>query len=204
MRKVLIVVLLGLLAANTAFAEKKPLVLPNWTHTLPLSQGAIMLLVEAVEQSPTVETLLKELEQTDLVVYVTDVMPRAADGPASYLAFLSFDASARYVLVRIDHWRAMSSRERIILLGHELQHALEVAAAPEVRDAGGLARLYRRIGREGKADRFETDAAQAMGNRVGRELSGGGDRKRAAAVAANPPRPDARSARPKVSPDATW
>jgi len=199
MRKVLIVVLLGLFAARAAFAEKKPLLLPHWAHTLPISQGAIELLADAAEQSSSVETLLKELEQTDLVVYVTDVMPRVAGGAISYLAFLSRDATARYVLVRIDHWQAVSSRERIALLGHELQHALEVAAAPEVTDPAGLARLFRRIGWEGQKDRFETEAARTMGNRVRRELAGGDDRRRATVVAAHPSSKSATSA-----PAARW
>jgi len=43
-------------------------------------------------------------------------------------------------------------------LGHELQHAVEVASAPDVREDGSLERLYRRIGnpQPAQAPTFET------------------------------------------------
>ena len=89
------------------------------------------------------------------------------------LVYLSNEGATRYLLVRIDPWRAPMS-ERIALLGHELQHALEVAASPEVREEGGLETLYRRIGWEGMRGQFETKAAQVMGNRVRAQLSRSG------------------------------
>ena len=131
------------------------------------------------------EGLVHQVEETGVVVYLTDVMPGATSGPSSYLAYLANDEKARYVLIRIDRWRTTPT-ERIALLGHELQHALEVAAAPEVRDAKGLASLYRRIGWEGQPDRFETTAAQTMGNRIRSQLAKGDDRKHTALVATNP------------------
>jgi hypothetical protein len=53
-------------------------------------------------------------------------------------------------------------------LGHELQHALEVAAAADVTNEAGLERLYRRIGRlqVHQVSRFETDAAVRAGEQV--------------------------------------
>lgn len=183
MRKTLIVVLLTLSAARAAFADRGDLA--PWKHVLPLSQGAGDLIREAVNRSSIVEDLMLQLEETGVVVYLTDVMPGRITGPASYLVYLSNDESARYLLVRIDRWRTTPD-ERIALLGHELQHALEVANAPEVRDAQGLATLYRRIGWEGQKDKFETAAAQTVGNQVRSQVSRRDDRKRAAAVAANP------------------
>jgi len=43
-------------------------------------------------------------------------------------------------------------------LGHELQHAVEVASAPDVREDGSLERFYRRIGnpQPAQAPTFET------------------------------------------------
>jgi hypothetical protein len=53
-------------------------------------------------------------------------------------------------------------------LGHELQHAIEVAAAGDVTNEAGLERLYRRIGHPQvhQASRFETDAAVRAGQQV--------------------------------------
>ena len=182
MRKALIVILLTL-STSAAIAGSDGL-LP-WKHLLALSPGAIDLVRESVERSPIVEDLIQKIEESGLVVYITDVMPGAVAGPASYLTYLTNDEKARYLLIRIDRWRT-TPYERIALLGHELQHALEVAAAPEVRDSKGLAALYRRIGWEGQKDRFETAAARSVGNQVRAQLSRGADRRRAAVVAANP------------------
>ena len=184
MRKALIGILLSLSAVTEVFAGRDT-ALPPWKHVLALSPSAIELLQESVARSSIVESLLYQLEATEIVVYITDVMPGAVMGPASYLAYLSNDERARYLLVRIDKWRT-TPYERIALLGHELQHALEVAGAPEVRDGKGLAKLYRRIGWEGQKDRFETEAAQTMGNRIRSQVAKGRDRRRSALVATNP------------------
>lgn len=182
MRKALIGILLTLTVGGAARAD--PAAPGPWTHVLPLNPRAISLLADAAERSSIVRSLMEELERTDLVVYITDLMP-VPSGPSSYLTFLSREATMRYVLVRIDHWRS-SPYERIAMLGHELQHALEVAAAPEVHDANGLARLYRRIGWEGQPDRFETAAARDTGDRVRGEVSRHASRKRAPVIAASP------------------
>lgn len=183
MRQTVIGILLTLCTGGGAFAD--PDGLPPWKHVLALSPGAIELIRESVTRSSIVEGLLQELEESRVVVYISDVMPGAVAGPASYLTYLSNDEKARYLLVRIDRWRT-TPFERIALLGHELQHALEVAAAPEVRDSRGLANLYRRIGWESQPDKFETAAAQAVGNRVRGQVVKGDDRKKAAVVATNP------------------
>lgn len=183
MRKALIFILLTLSTAPWARADRETL--PPWKYVRALSPGAIELIWESVARSSIVEDLLRQLEETGVVVYLTDVMPGAVSGPVSHLVYLANDETARYVLVRIDRWRS-TPFERIALLGHELQHALEVAGAPEVRDARGLAKLYRRIGWESQKDKFETEAAQTVGNRVRGQVARGDDRKRAAVIATNP------------------
>ena len=60
------------------------------------------------------------------------------------------------------------------LLGHELQHAVELAEAPAVEDAADYEQLYERIGYESCSSAarrcFETDAAVQAGRDVLREL----------------------------------
>ena len=66
----------------------------------------------------------------------------------------------------LDH---LAPDETIALIGHELRHALEVAASPDVRDQAGLTKLYKRIGEPaGCAHSFDTRAAQNTGRRVRR------------------------------------
>jgi hypothetical protein len=142
-----------------------------WTHALPIGSGALELLSDASGRSSIIEGQLKDLEKSDVVVYVTDLPAGSVGGPSSYLSFLSNDGRTRYLVVRIDRFR-LTPTERIVSLGHELHHALEVAATPSVRDAPGLADLYRRIGREGEKNRFESDGAKATSYRVKAQLNG--------------------------------
>ena len=72
---------------------------------------------------------------------------------------VSATAKARYVRVDIDVRLAPARRAEV--LAHELYHALEIAAAPEVRDEAGMRALFTRIGWQ-DGDRFETAAAQAV------------------------------------------
>ena len=170
--RLIAVVLLTLSIAGRARAtESAPRPSWTWTRTRPLS-GASTLLDRAVEGSSIVASLLEQIEETDLVVYVTDSMPQEVGGATSYLLFLSCEEGSRYLMIRLDRFR-LTPRERIKWLGHELQHALEVAAAPQVRDAAGMAQLYQRIGWEGGSNRVESQAATTTGNRVWQELSRG-------------------------------
>jgi len=136
---------------------------------VPLSTAAASLLRSAAERSPVVDRLLRDLGRSDVVVYVTNLKAGDHVGPRSYMSFLALDATHRYLLVRIDHW-SVSPAERIALLGHELQHALEVAEAPEVRDVETMARMFRRIGSEVALNTFETRGARDIAHLIRREL----------------------------------
>ncbi len=176
---------LFLAVATAEGAPPDAVAAPSWTRARPLSENAAGLLAEAKERSSIIGSLLDELEQTDVIVYLADLAPPAINAPLSHMVYLTNDPSSRYVLVRIDHWR-VSPAERIALLGHELQHVLEVAAAPEVRDGLGLKKLYKRIGWESQKDRFESEAAKAVGNRVRSELNHSGKRPTLVAKAPTP------------------
>jgi len=166
---VAVLTVLALSAANGAFAGGTT---PRWAHTRPLTSNATDVLADAISRSSVVEALVKDLEKTNVVVYLTDSMSGREGEPATYLQFVSYAAGIRYLLVRINRWQMLSSSERAVGIGHELQHALEIAVAPDVQDSAGLARLYRQIGWETYAGHFETDNARAAGNRVRDELSG--------------------------------
>ena len=138
-----------------------------------VTPGAASLLADAARRSTVITALLDELEGTDVVVYLSDATSGAAGEPSAYLTFVTSSAGIRYVLVRIASWGS-AYPDRIAWLGHELAHALEIARAPDVRDAPGVRRLYTHLGWEGPAGRFETAAAIAAGDRVRIELSGRG------------------------------
>ena len=160
-----------ILATGHAVAAPPPSPPPSlpWARTRPLSASALALIETAAERSAIVQGLLDDLERTDLVVYIADAMPGAFVGPKSAMTLVSGVTATRYVMIRIDSMR-LPLKARIAALGHELYHALEVAAAPEVKDSAGLAALYRRIGWEGRQDRFETQEAREVSRRVRSEL----------------------------------
>jgi len=167
MRLTILVLLFDLAFAGTARAEPTPL--PSWSHTRALTRGAAELLRATAERSAIVTSLLAVIERSNLIVYLTDAGPSGAGGPKSHLGFLSLDSTTRYLLIRIDRWR-LGPPEAMVALGHELQHAVEVSQAPEVTNAAALVELYRRIGWEGERDRFETEAARVISNRVRSQL----------------------------------
>jgi len=166
----LILAVLALVSADALAEKRQP---SPWTHTRALTPGAAALLAEATERSPAIRKLVDDLERTDVVVYLSDSMSGFESESQAYLTFVAAAAGLRYLLVRVDPWRSQQS-ERIARLGHELQHATEIAQAPEVRDGDGVRRLYKHIGWEGQRGRFESSHAREVGDLVRNELAGHG------------------------------
>jgi hypothetical protein len=119
-----------------------------------------------------VADLLGALERSDLVVIVQVMLMDGALGGDTRL--LAATDSCRYLLLRVHS--ARSPEAQIESLGHELQHALEVAGAPDVRDQAGFVRLLERIGRKTGRGTFETDAAVRVSRRIHDEIAAS-DRK---------------------------
>lgn len=121
-----------------------------------LTADAAQLLAAARTRSATATRLLDQLEASDLIVLVTTVgrLPKRNGD----LMLLSARGPTRYVRVRVSLDQP-TAEHVIALLAHELQHAVEVAGAPDVRNDVGMACLYQRIGVESHTDHFETDRA---------------------------------------------
>ena len=122
------------------------------------------------EQSPSFRALVDRLAATDVVVYVQCAQLRShLDGE---LQFMSAVGGIRYVLVRLS--RQLTRWRKIAILGHELQHALEIAERPEIVDSTTLARAYEQFGfmrRAGSRVDFDTAAAIGTGNTIWREVT---------------------------------
>ena len=123
------------------------------------------------QQSSSFRALLDQLEATDVVVYVE--CARLQAGVDGQLTFVTAAAGTRYVLVRIG-WDLPIAR-KIAILGHELQHALEVARSPDVVNAKTMAAAYKRFGitrhRAGQRVDFDSVAAIDAGMTIWRELA---------------------------------
>jgi len=128
------------------------------------------LMAEGLNHSRTFAALVTAVNRTDVIVYIESVhsLPKNTMGR---LSMMQRTGDFRYLRVQIK--ADLSRREAISLIGHELQHALEIAGAAEVRDTTSLIRLYERIGHASTGDHaYDTDAAQATGRVVRRELAG--------------------------------
>jgi hypothetical protein len=131
-------------------------------------ERVLRMLEVGVDRSPTIARLRAALEQSDVIVYVetTQDLRPAIDGR---MTLLNAGHGRRYV--RIDIRQGLTPKEMLAIIGHELQHAVEIANARDVRDDESMIELYRRIGVSRDArSHFETLAARAAASRVRAEL----------------------------------
>jgi hypothetical protein len=116
------------------------------------------LLEQGVGRSATFRHLLDTLDASDVIVYV---MPKRTRPELSgYLPHrMTVAGSFRYLHVMVD---LRGAETRVVsIIAHELQHAVEVAEAPDVSDDRSLTRLFSRahINFHCGEDCFETQAA---------------------------------------------
>lgn len=126
------------------------------------------LLAEGLHRSRTFAGLVTAINRSDVIVYIESVMvlPKGTEGRLTMMPVAS-----EYRYLRVQVRADLSRRETIALIGHELQHAMEIAGAANVRDAAALIKLYQRIGHvSGGEHAYDTEAAQDMGRTVRREL----------------------------------
>jgi uncharacterized protein YbjT (DUF2867 family) len=127
------------------------------------------LLRTGAGHSYTFRSLLARLERSDVIVYVEPgvTLPRHLSGRLQLVT-----SSSRQRYVRAEVTMDATPNEIIALIAHELQHATELAAAPDVRDESSFGRLFQRIGHRGATDfEFETWAALDIGRAVKKELN---------------------------------
>ena len=140
---------------------------PTTPHVRPASPAAHALLTEAVAKSALVNTLIERIEASDVFIYV-----EITNSPDILLARTRLVAAAPGVrFLRITLNAHVPPWDRLPLLGHELQHAVEIAGDDNVRDDEGIRRLYRRVGFAGGIDKYETDAARDVERRIRLELA---------------------------------
>jgi hypothetical protein len=124
-------------------------------HVRTESAQVRRLIEETAAQSVIVRDLMARLACSDVIVYVE--MTASPQIPRARTKLVTAQPGVRFLRIGIN--QAMSGRDFAPLLGHELQHAVEIAERGEVRDEDAVRRLYREIGRPGPRDSFETDAA---------------------------------------------
>jgi hypothetical protein len=135
------------------------------THTRAVDGDARRVLDEALLRSPTIRRIVAYLDESDVIAYVQGwpFSERTAD-----LHLMGAVPGFRFVLIRINVRRY--PKEAVAWLGHELEHALEIAATPEVLDEFTLRRLYERTG-WATDHGFDTAAAREVWTRVLAEVT---------------------------------
>ena len=133
----------------------------------PLSGIVRSILDDAVVRSPTIDRLVRDLQQLDTIVYVDVAF--GLDQSHGTTSILTVSGTTRLLRVLIN--ARLDPIRRFEILGHELFHALEIARDPTVRDAASFRAFYTRHGYSVSTTSFETDAARAVEARVRTDLS---------------------------------
>lgn len=125
------------------------------------------LLKEALRRSATINRLVDQIQASDLLVIVAKSNDRTLRGLTQ---FSSAEGDLRILITRVTTF--LIEDEQLAVLGHELQHVCEIAAAPEVTNQAALRQLFERIGDRTtwSGDRYETAAALAIERRVLEEV----------------------------------
>ena len=138
------------------------------SHVRSTDRRVGALIAEGAVRSPLLQSLIHQLDQSDVFVYVEHaVLPSGLTGR---LTFTTSSGRWRYLRIQIDCRQSLTSQT--VALGHELRHAVEIANAAVV-DEASVRQLYNSIGFtiDGSERRFESRGAQRTGAQIRRELS---------------------------------
>lgn len=134
------------------------------SHVRPVHQRVRAALEFSYAVSPTIRRLVDEIEASDLIVHLVE-KPRRG-GPQGALTFVGAGKAARFVRITVD--TGLADRPFVALIGHELQHAVEVARARWVIDQRSFADFYRSTGEATDRAARWYDTAEAR--RVARQV----------------------------------
>jgi hypothetical protein len=161
-------------AAATALADSKAKV--KMPEVIRCFENTLMDVVQqGITRSSTLRDLIDRLERQHVIVFLRSAnnMPPATAGRTR---LITASGSWRYLSIEVSD--RLSKVELLALLAHELQHAVEIADAPDVVDEASLVAMYHRLGADtGRTPGtdgiwFETQAAIDTGRRVLTELFG--------------------------------
>ena len=134
----------------------------------PVDSLAAEIFERAQARSAVVRSLVTTLESSNVLVHI-ETSWELPPGIGGLTRFVTASGGYRYVRITISADLRMG--ERTTILGHELQHACEIAAS-SADDLASLRRLFGSVGhRDGEF--YETAAAQRVEHDVRQELRAG-------------------------------
>jgi hypothetical protein len=136
----------------------------------PNDRRSAALLLDGLARSTTMRMIVAKLEEANVIVYV-ETQPSLDRQLAGRLVWVTAVKNFRYVRVTLS--QDLNAEAAISVLGHELQHALEVAQAPSIVDEASLEAYYRQNGLSMRThtNGWDTLAARDTGEMVRREIA---------------------------------
>lgn len=137
--------------------------------------AAGQLLQFGTERSSTFRALLEDLGQSNVIVYV-QVRHDPTSTTRGSLQFMGSGGGFTWVVATIETGtsRLSAFQENLVALtatlGHELQHAREISAAPSIRSAAEFDSYFRTMGIDLGGNAVDTDAARQVGRIVEEEI----------------------------------
>src|SRR5437870_476100 len=130
------------------------------------------VVADAADRSPTLRAIVQQINASNVIVHVTceHLNSSMLQGRTMWVSSV---AGVRYLRVQVE---CMLTRpELVAILGHELQHVAEIAAAADVVDRRSFARLFNTIGFSTChfPEPYETPGALRAGDRVRQEFVAG-------------------------------
>ena len=161
----IVAVWVGILGATASAAGQPPLVSPRVRSSDPT---LVALIGDATLRSTTFRQLVQAIEATNGIVYVDP--GKCNHGVHACLPmWMQVSGPNRLVHIVIDRGIHASEIETMSVLGHELQHAIEVLSEPTIHDGVTMFAFLRRLAPT-DSTRFETTAAVNAGDQVYDEL----------------------------------
>jgi hypothetical protein len=138
------------------------------SHTRAIDALATDTFSHALQRSAIVRRLVETLESSNVIVHIqTSVhMPAGIGGMTQFVT-----SRGGYRYLRITLWSELPLRLRTAILGHELQHAVEIATS-KADDPRTILWLFVHTGHR-SGEYFETGAALAVERSVREELRAG-------------------------------
>lgn len=133
----------------------------------PMQKRVESLLATGMDRSATFRQLVRRLERSDVIVYV-EARHDMRNGVGASMRFVTRSATDRFVRIQLN--ADYHNHTLVALLGHELQHAVEVAEHAEVQSPDNLREFYRRTGVRTGPDSFDSEEARQAGYLVRDEI----------------------------------
>jgi hypothetical protein len=148
---------------------KSPAPANPFARVRPMQPLVEKLVATGMGRSAAFRQLVRQIEASDVIVYIEARRDLRA-GLGASMRFIATSASDRFVKIHLD--ANHNPHVLVALLGHELQHVVEVAQNRSIRSADDLRVFYKKLGLRTGPDSYDSEAARQMGYLVREQLLG--------------------------------